>query len=72
MTRKKSLPYDEWLNRTLKLDNEKIRVTNYQLHSSEEIQDYYDIKISNNHILSFAIDEWMIIADQKTKHSSVL
>ncbi|WP_325034788.1 class I SAM-dependent methyltransferase [Lentibacillus sp. Marseille-P4043] len=62
MTRKKTLPYKEWVRRTV--DNqEKINgITQYILNSSDEVQYYFQVKMENNDIQSFAIDEWMVLA----------
>ncbi|MGY0692326.1 class I SAM-dependent methyltransferase [Virgibacillus sp. FSP13] len=60
--RKKTLPYNEWVRRTL--DNQKKinDVTQYILNSSDVVRNYFQVKIENNDIQSFAIDEWMVLA----------
>ncbi|MFZ3576543.1 class I SAM-dependent methyltransferase [Virgibacillus sp. DJP39] len=60
-TRMKTLPYKEWINRTLDTEQKKDEVSSYILKSSSEIKDYFQVKVTNDRIQSFAIDEWMVL-----------
>ncbi|MEC5422756.1 methyltransferase domain-containing protein [Virgibacillus sp. C22-A2] len=63
--RKKTLPYDDWINRTLDMREDKESVTNFIKNATSDIHDYYDIKFKNDNIKSFTIDEWMILLEKK-------
>lgn len=62
--RKKTLPYQEWIDRTL--DDEKIKdkVTSYILEASSELKEYFQVSINKDGIQSFAIDEWMVMCEK--------
>lgn len=60
-SRKKRLPYKEWVNRTLE-DPEKINEITEQLqHAVKDIKNYFNIIIENDHVQSFELDEWMVL-----------
>lgn len=61
ITRKKTLPYQEWVERTLDNDGEINKVDQFIRNASDLIQEYFQVKIKNNRIQSFAIDEWMVL-----------
>ncbi|WP_077326071.1 class I SAM-dependent methyltransferase [Virgibacillus siamensis] len=60
--RKKTLPFQEWVHRTLDDVNEIKGVEEFLLNASDDIQEYFQIETEKNKIKSFAIDEWMILA----------
>lgn len=60
--RKKVLPYEEWVSRTLDTKEEIDKVSRFILAASSEIQAYYRVKLNCRGIQSFAIDEWMVLA----------
>ncbi|RKQ37422.1 class I SAM-dependent methyltransferase [Oceanobacillus halophilus] len=62
ISRKKQLPYVEWINRTLDSSVDKKRVKSHILNSSNKVKEYYMVNIFNNNIQSFTIDEWMVMA----------
>ncbi|MFC7062878.1 class I SAM-dependent methyltransferase [Halobacillus seohaensis] len=60
LTRKKTLPFDDWANRTL--DSKGVtKVENYFKQSSEEQSKYFHIKLEAEQVLEFSIDEWMVL-----------
>ncbi|WP_249869843.1 class I SAM-dependent methyltransferase [Oceanobacillus saliphilus] len=59
--RKKTLPFHEWVNRTLDKKQEIEKVHEFLLHAPEEIKEYYNIKLEHQKVESIAIDEWMVI-----------
>ncbi|GAB3067759.1 class I SAM-dependent methyltransferase [Virgibacillus ainsalahensis] len=63
--RKKTLPFEEWLARTLTKEEAKTEVRNFILDAAKEIQDYFQIKIEGRDIQTFTIDEWMILCQKK-------
>ncbi|WP_164669067.1 class I SAM-dependent methyltransferase [Virgibacillus doumboii] len=67
-TRKKRLPYHEWVHRTLDDEEGIQKVDALILEATESVHDYFQIKIENNRIASFAIDEWMVLS-QKSRNN---
>ncbi|MFB4167561.1 class I SAM-dependent methyltransferase [Virgibacillus sp. JSM 102003] len=65
-TRKKVLPYHEWVHRTL--DNDEIiqHVGQFILESDKETKNYFQVDCEDNIIHSFAIDEWMVMCAKRT------
>ncbi|MBP1968165.1 ubiquinone/menaquinone biosynthesis C-methylase UbiE [Virgibacillus natechei] len=63
--KKKTLIYEDWINRTLDSKEDMDRVNSFIQNASEEIQRYYQIKIVNEVIQSFTIDEWMVLCQKK-------
>ncbi|AXI09023.1 class I SAM-dependent methyltransferase [Oceanobacillus zhaokaii] len=59
--RKKTLPYNEWVYRTLEAKSEIEEVKNYILSAAGEIKDYFQIKVLDGEIIEFTIDEWMVL-----------
>lgn len=64
-TRKKTLPYNEWLNRMVEDEGLKSEVTSYMKHAQENVREYFQVKIMEEQIKSFAIDEWMVMCEKK-------
>ena len=62
---KKPLHYKEWINRTLDCDEEIEFISHLLLNASSHIKRYYQIKIDNEKILSFAIDEWIVLSKKE-------
>jgi len=60
-TRNKTLPFMEWVTRTL--DNPKAiqLVTDFMLQAPNEVKKYYHVKLENNKIISFTLDEWVAL-----------
>lgn len=59
--RKKTLPYHEWVHRTLD-DRQIIRnVSQLIFESDNATKNYFQVKIEEDRIKSFAIDEWMVM-----------
>lgn len=67
--RKKTLTYNEWVNRTLEGNTKIEEVRQYILTASTEIKDYFQIKIEHEEIIAFTIDEWMVLC-QKSPYQS--
>lgn len=63
--RKKTLPFEEWINRTLDYEEDKVKISKFILNASNEIKNYFNIQIENNIIQSFTIDEWMVLCKKK-------
>lgn len=60
-SRKKRLPYKDWVNRTLE-DPEKINeITEHLQHAEKDIKNYFNIIIENDSVQSFELDEWMVL-----------
>jgi len=60
-SRKKQLPFTEWVERTVK-EREKITtIENFILHTDQAIKRYYEVIEVNGQIQSFAIDEWVAV-----------
>ncbi|RWZ52220.1 class I SAM-dependent methyltransferase [Halobacillus fulvus] len=62
LPRKKRLPFQDWLKRKVDDPDTKNRVQQYFLEASEEAKRYFSIEQGDQRILSFAIDEWMVMA----------
>lgn len=60
--RKKTLPFKEWSTRTLNDPKKISEVESYLLQADENIKLYYEVKIVDHHVQSFAIDEWVAVA----------
>ncbi|SET31022.1 Methyltransferase domain-containing protein [Oceanobacillus limi] len=63
-TKKKTLPYDEWINRTLASTKEKNQVMNYIKNAPKDIQLYYQVTTNKSSIHSISIDEWMVLCQK--------
>nr|GGG69497.1 methyltransferase [Virgibacillus oceani] len=62
--RKKTLPYQEWIKRTLDSKNDMNRVEKFILEASDEIKEYFQVRMEDGCIISFAIDEWMVLGQK--------
>ncbi|MBP1950725.1 class I SAM-dependent methyltransferase [Virgibacillus litoralis] len=64
-TRKKVLPYHEWVQRTL--DNDEIiqHIGQLILESDKETKSYFQVDSEEDTIHSFAIDEWMVMCAKR-------
>lgn len=60
-SRKKKLSYNAWVKRTLDTKTARDKVSDFIFHASKEVSDYYEVKLQDNEIQSFAIDEWMVL-----------
>ncbi|WP_373895962.1 class I SAM-dependent methyltransferase [Virgibacillus natechei] len=63
--RKKTLPYEAWVNRTMETKEAIDRVSNFIMNASEELQHYYQVEIADKMVQSFTIDEWMVLCKKK-------
>ncbi|MUK89503.1 methyltransferase domain-containing protein [Ornithinibacillus sp. L9] len=63
--KKKTLPYTEWINRTLDSQKDKENVKNFMLHEANDIHSYFHIESNEEDIQSFTIDEWMVLCQKK-------
>lgn len=64
-SRKKVLPYQEWVARTLNTRATRDKVSKFILDADKEIQYHYDINLRDNQIQSIAIDEWMVLCHKE-------
>ncbi|WP_404452535.1 methyltransferase domain-containing protein [Virgibacillus necropolis] len=62
-SRKKTLPYNEWLNRMVEDEGIKREVTSYMKNAPENVREYFQVKIKDDQLQSFAIDEWMVMCE---------
>lgn len=63
--RKKSFDFSKWVTRTAESDSQVSEVRNYLLSSTEELKDYFGIRVSGEDILSLQIDEAMILGKKQ-------
>lgn len=59
--RRKTLPYKEWVTRTLDSEREQNDVEEYMKHAPDNVTQYFEIKIEQEKIRHFTIDEWMVL-----------
>ncbi|MFD1038049.1 class I SAM-dependent methyltransferase [Virgibacillus byunsanensis] len=64
LTRKKRLPYQEWLERTVEDKNDQEKVNQYILAAPQDIREYFQFDIDDTTIHSFSIDEWMVMCEK--------
>lgn len=62
--RKKRFDYKEWVMRTTSSEEQVKEVDQHILSANENIKKYYSIKLSENIIDSFEIDEWMVLLEK--------
>ncbi|MCP3763596.1 class I SAM-dependent methyltransferase [Domibacillus sp. A3M-37] len=60
--RKKTLGYPEWVSRTTSSQEQIKQVDAHLLSAAKAVIDYFSITTKNDAILSFTIDEWMVLA----------
>ncbi|UCZ53626.1 class I SAM-dependent methyltransferase [Bacillus shivajii] len=63
-SRKKELNYKEWMKRTVEKDEIAHDVNAFFLNANRTTKDYFHIQEYDEHIVSFSIDEWMIICQK--------
>jgi len=63
-SRKKTLPFKEWSERTLHDAKDISDVEQTLLDAPNDIQQYFQLKKDTSTILSFAIDEWMVLYEK--------
>ncbi|WP_100011018.1 class I SAM-dependent methyltransferase [Lentibacillus sediminis] len=63
--RKKRLPYEEWLNRTVDTEEEKQEITAFITNADQHIRDYFQIEMTDGSIAGFTIDEWMVLCKKE-------
>lgn len=66
-TRKKKLPFENWLTRTMdnELQMEKVRA--FMQSAPQEIKEYFHIIEDEGTIEAFAIDEWMVLCYKRIR-----
>ncbi|MFD2044039.1 class I SAM-dependent methyltransferase [Ornithinibacillus salinisoli] len=62
--KKKTLPFEEWINRMIDSQYEKKAVTNYILSATEQIHTYFKVVNDNKGLHSISIDEWMVLCEK--------
>ncbi|WP_226585527.1 class I SAM-dependent methyltransferase [Halobacillus litoralis] len=67
LSRKKTLPFQDWVTRTLFTVPEQKAVEERFKQASQEMKEYFSIKEENHQVHSFTIDELMVLVE---KHSS--
>jgi len=67
--RKKTLNFSSWVERTTESDEQMEEVKQHLLQASPEIHNYINLVRETDKIVSFAIDEWMVLL-KKTKGKS--
>lgn len=65
--RKKRLPYEEWVNRTVDEDRKKQEIAAFIANTDQHIHDYFQIEMVDGRIQGFTIDEWMMLC-KKNDH----
>lgn len=60
-TRKKTLPFDNWLHRTVQDKKWRQKVSTFVLTAGPNILNHYQFEIKEKRIHSFALDEWMVL-----------
>lgn len=60
LTRKKTLPFPDWVKRTLDNDQDRWNVERYFQNADQKTFSYFSIQSENERIQSFSIDEWMV------------
>lgn len=61
-TRRKTLPYHDWLTRTVSNPLTQNAVNEFLLRSNKKEEDYYSIIKKDHTIDTFTIDEWVVLA----------
>lgn len=59
--RKKRFDYKEWVTRTTSSEEQVNEVDQHLLSANEKCKQYYSIKLADNTIDTFEIDEWMVL-----------
>lgn len=63
--RKKTLDFPTWVRRTALNEQQVNQVEQHILTANEDIKSYFSIVIQDSQILSFQVDEWMIVSEKK-------
>ncbi|WP_242705663.1 class I SAM-dependent methyltransferase [Pontibacillus sp. ALD_SL1] len=63
--RKKTLPYHEWVSRMIEDEIEREEIHQMMVGAEQEIKEYFQMKVKENRLLSFAIDEWMVLCTKE-------
>ncbi|WP_394219763.1 class I SAM-dependent methyltransferase [Halobacillus trueperi] len=67
LTRKKAMPFPDWVRRTLDNEEDQKAVEELFQQAPAEAKSHFEINEENDHVQSFAIDEYMVVVE---KHSS--
>lgn len=60
--RKKTHPYQLWIDRMAPTQAHRFAVSSMFLHATLDVKTYFEIVIENERILSFATDQWVMLA----------
>ncbi|CEG21741.1 putative methyltransferase YcgJ [Planococcus massiliensis] len=63
--RKKTFQFPSWVRRTAETEEQIEQVRRHLLSATEEELNYFQIRQQHQEIESFAIDEWMVLAEKK-------
>ncbi|KGX92023.1 methylase [Pontibacillus halophilus JSM 076056 = DSM 19796] len=64
-SRKKELEFREWVERTVESKEKQGEIESYFLDASESIASYITVKVTDDQVDSFTVDEWMVIAEKR-------
>lgn len=59
--RRKTLPYEEWINRTLDKEKDQSNVAEFMVTAPDNVKEHFEIIIEKGKIQHFTIDEWMVL-----------
>ncbi|WP_231853969.1 class I SAM-dependent methyltransferase [Halobacillus halophilus] len=68
MKRKKTLPFRDWLERTLHDKNSQQLVEEYFLKAGPQASSYFSFVLKEGSMESFSIDEWMVLCQKHDTH----
>lgn len=63
--RKKTFQFPSWARRTAESEEQIEQVRKHLLSANEEEQAYFQIRVQDQEIENFVIDEWMVLAEKK-------
>lgn len=64
LTRKKNMPFPDWVKRTLQKENDRQAVESYFLQASPEARNHFSVEIRSGSVVSFTIDEYMVLVEK--------
>lgn len=65
--RKKTHPYESWLDRMAPTDAHRLAVTSMLLHAPQNVKEHFEIKIKDETVESFATDQWISLSIKESK-----
>ncbi|GGD11491.1 class I SAM-dependent methyltransferase [Pontibacillus salipaludis] len=63
--RKKTLPFNEWVSRMIDDEYEREEIHQMMVGADQEVKKYFEMKVEENRLMSFAIDEWMVLCTKE-------